>query len=159
MERIKRNIMSELGRSRYTSWVLNLMSIIMVVGVGILLYWEFADYDILEPQPGNYSLDKEVYTNGETLNIHFKICKKKNIRERIIGRFVDGVIFSTPDLQSNFDVQCYDTFITKASIPDTLPAGNYVYEEQVIYKVNPIREVSYTFTTPRFEVVNERDCD
>jgi hypothetical protein len=154
MEKIKRNIMAELGRSKLTNWVLNLMCIIMLAGVGLISYWGFKDYDILEPQIGNYGLDKEVYENGETLNIHFEICKRLPFREKIVGRFVDGVIFSIPDNESNFDVKCYDTYITGVSIPETLPEGNYIYEEQVTYKVNPIREVTYTFETPRFTVVN-----
>jgi hypothetical protein len=159
MKKIERNIMAEIGRSKMTGWILNLMCIIMVAMLVLLSYWGFKDYEVLEPQVGNYQLDKDEYKAGEVLKIHFKICKRLPIRERIVGRFVDGVIFSIPDNQSNFDVGCYDTYITGVSIPDTLPAGNYIYEEQVTYKVNPIREITYTFETPRFTVIDSEDCD
>lgn len=151
---LHRNIMAELGRSKYTSWILNLMCIMMVAGLGILLYWNYADYEILEPRVGNYQLDKDVYEQGETLRIKFVICKNRDLRERVVGRFIDGVIFSVPENQSNFEPICYDTYLTGISIPTTLPAGDYIYEEQVFYQVNPIREIHYTFSTPRFTVVN-----
>lgn len=155
MRGIHKNIMAELGRSKYIGWLLNLMVVFMTIGVGILLYWNFAKYEILEPKIGNYQLEKDVYEQGETLRIKFVICKNRDIRERVVGKFIDGVIFSVPDINSNFEPTCYDTYITGVTIPMTLPTGEYIYEEQVFYQVNPIREVSYRFETPRFTVVEK----
>jgi hypothetical protein len=109
MEKIKRNIMSELGRSKYTSWVLNLMSIIMVVGVGILLYWSLADYDILEELEGNYTLSKYEFVTGESFAINLHVCKNSNLPETVYGRFIDGVIYSLPEQKFFFEKGCYDT--------------------------------------------------
>lgn len=143
-----------LGRSKYTEWVLNLMLLLMLAFVGILVYWSFHTYEILTPLEGNYQLSREEYKRGDVLEIRFHICKNTSIRERVFGRFVDGVIFSVPDNQSNFDIGCYDTFITSVNIPSTLPSGNYYYEEKVVYEVNPIRTVEYVFRTPGFRVID-----
>jgi len=139
--------------SRCNDWILNVLLVVVAILVGTILYWQIAPYNILEAKEGNYTLDKTVYKQGEDFPIHFEICKNMEIEEDIYGTFIDGVIYSIPDNSSNFDVGCYSTYISSVNIPDNLPAGTYVYEETVIYHVNPLRIVTYTFTTEEFEVI------
>ena len=148
-----KNWFAEMGKSKYTEWILNIMLIIMLTFVGVITYWHLRDYEVLTSLEGNYSLDKYEFRKGEEFNIHFKICKNLSYRELIFGRFVDGVIFSVPDNSSDFDIGCYDTYITSVKIPNTLPVGTYVYEEKIVYRVNPLKEVTYTFRTPEFSVI------
>lgn len=143
-----------MGKSRIFEWLINILLVVSLTFSVVFIYWLVNPYDIIEPLEGNYELDKYVFEHGERLDIHLRICKKENIRETILGRFVDGVIFSIPSNESNFEAKCYDSYISSVSIPSTLPEGNYVYEEQVIYQVNPIRTISYTFRTPLFQVVD-----
>ena len=82
-----------------------------------------------------------------------ELCKNKEIEEDVYGKFIDGVIYSIPENSSSFEVGCYSTYILSVTIPDNLPAGTYIYEETIVYRVNPLRTVTYTFTTPEFEVV------
>jgi hypothetical protein len=155
MEQKNKNIFVAMGQSRWTGTILNLVLISMVAIFGILAYWQFKEYNILEPQIGNYTLEKDTYVQGEEFRVKFVICKNLPYQEQVLGRFVDGVIFSTPDINSNFEVKCYDTFISSVSIPKTLPAGTYVYQETIVYHPNPLKEISYTFTTPEFTVVEK----
>jgi len=149
------NIMSNIGRSKYTDWALSIVSLGMMIAFGLILYWSLANYNVLEELEGNYQIDKTVYTQGERFDIHLRICKNDNIREDVYGRFVDGVIYSVPENTSNFDIGCYDTIINSISIPDSLPEGTYSYSEDIVYKVNPIKEITYRFTTPEFTVVDD----
>lgn len=145
--------MEKLHSSRFTEWILNIVLMFMLGFVGLLIYWQFAEYEVLTPLEGNYTLDKYTFKNGEDFNIHFQICKNMQIPEDIYGRFVDGVIYPVPENSSDFEVGCYDTYITSVSIPHSLPEGKYTYQEDVMYQVNPIREIKYTFSTPEFEIV------
>ena len=78
-----------------------------------------------------------------------------DFREDVYGKFIDGVIYSVPENTSDFETGCYDTVINSVKIPDSLPEGTYFYEETVVYRVNPLKEVSYTFKTPEFTVVED----
>lgn len=140
-------------RNKGNDWILNILLIVVAFLVGTILYWQIAPYKILEAKEGNYTLDKYEYKKGEDFPIHFEICKNMDIEEDVYGKFIDGVIYSIPENSSDFETGCYSTYISSVNIPDNLPAGHYVYEETIIYRVNPIRTVTYTFTTPRFEVV------
>jgi hypothetical protein len=144
---------AKYNRSKVSDWILNVLLFSVIFLVGLLCYWEIRDYEVLTPLENNYELSKEVYKKGEVLEIKFRICKNLNYPEQVLGRFVDGVIFSIPDKNTNFDVGCYDTYLTGVSIPETLPEGDYIYEEKIVYRVNPFKTIEYTFTTPPFAVV------
>lgn len=141
--------------NKLNGWILNILLVVVLFLVGVILYWQIYPYNILEAKEGNYTLDKTVYKQGEDFDIHFKICKNMEIDEDVYGKFIDGVIYSIPENSSDFEVGCYDTYISSVSIPDNLPAGSYVYEETIIYRVNPIRNITYTFTTEQFEVIED----
>lgn len=141
--------------NRVNGLILNILLIVILFLLGMVLYWQVYPYNILEVKEGNYLLDKTVYKQGEDFNIHFEVCKNIDIEEDIYGKFIDGVIYSIPENSSNLKKGCYSTYILGVSIPNNLPEGKYIYEETIIYRVNPIRTITYTFTTPEFEVVVE----
>lgn len=150
-----RNIFKQMGKSKYITWVLNIMLILMLFFAGIFIYWHTARYEVITPLEGNYELDKLIFQRGEPLPIRLRICKNLDYSEQVFSRFIDGVIYSLPDNKSSFDVQCYDTYLTESTIPETLVPGTYYYEEKIVYRVNPIKTVEYTFRTPQFEVVEK----
>lgn len=152
------NIMSRFEESKIMSVLINILLISAFIYFGFVVYWILEPSNVIKELEGNYQLDKTVYTQGESFPIHLRICKNRQLREDIYGRFIDGVIFSIPENTSDFDKGCYDTYISSVSIPETLPDGKYYYEEKVVYQLNPIRTVEYTFKTPKFEVVGN-DCN
>ena len=152
------NVFAKMGQSKYITWVLNIMLLVTLACVGVVSHWHINDYEVLTVYQENYSIEKEAYKQGEQLKIRLDLCKNLDYTEQVYGRFVDGVIYALPDTASDFDVTCYDTFLTEVKIPKNLPPGTYYYEEKVIYRVNPIKTVEYTFRTPEFEVVGQL-CD
>lgn len=149
---IKKNIFVMI-KDGYVKWVLNILLILMLAFLFFVVYWTSADYEVLVPGEENYSISKTTYKQGEVLDIHLNLCKNMNFQEDIFGRFVDGVIYAVPENTTNFEVDCYDTTLAAVKVPDSLPEGNYVYREQIVYQVNPLRQITYTFETPEFEVV------
>lgn len=148
-----KNLFVYMGQSKWTGIILNIVLLLMLATFSVIAYWEFKSYEVLTFNDGNYTLEKDTYHRGEEFKIRLKVCKHYDLEEHVLGRFIDGVIFSVPDITSNFDTGCYDTFLTSVRIPSTLPEGKYIYEETVVYKVNPLKEVTYTFKTPEFEVI------
>lgn len=148
-------IFEKMGKSKFTEWSLNVVVIAVFVFIAIIFYWLLRPYEVITPLEGNYEIDKMVYMQGERFDIHLRICKNIQIKEDVFGRFIDGVIFSVPENTSNFEKGCYDTIISSVKIPRTLPTGDYIYREQIVYKVNPLREITYTFETPKFSVIDD----
>lgn len=148
-----KKILEFMKSPRCTEIIINILLGFILLAVGTILFWQLYPYKVLTPQEGNYTLDKLEYKQGESFAIKFNICKNLDFEEDVYGRFVDGVIYSVPENSNHFPTGCYDTYIVSADIPNTLPAGTYVYEEIVVYHVNPIRTIEYTFTTPEFTIV------
>jgi hypothetical protein len=64
--------------------------------------------------------------------------------------FVDGIIYSVPEVVSiKNEIGCH-TNIVQMYIPRGLPAGEFFVETNYRYKVNPIRTVDVVTQTERF---------
>jgi len=121
--------------------------------LSLLGFWWLYPYNVLEAREGNFSLSKQVYEQGEILDVQLILCKNMEVSEHVLGRFIDGIIYTIPDKVSDLEGGCYKTTLVSVKIPDNLPSGKYIYTEEVVYQVNPIRQVKYHFETPEFEVV------
>jgi hypothetical protein len=146
-------ILGFMKSPRCTDIIIDILLVFVLLTLGVILFWELYPYKVLTPREGNYSLEKLEYKQGESFPIKFNLCKNLDFEEDVYGRFIDGVIYSVPENSSNFDTGCYDSYITSVSIPETLPPGIYTYEETIIYRVNPLKTIEYTFITPEFKIV------
>lgn len=125
--------------------------IVLVTG-----YWQLYPYEVLDIHEGHFHLDNSVYIAGENLEIGINFCKMLDYPEVLLGEFVDGIIYTLPNKETNLRVDCYETTMISAHIPANLPAGEYKYVETVQYRVNPIRIIEYKAETGLFTVVEKK---
>jgi hypothetical protein len=139
--------------NKLTSIALNIILVGMIGLIGLIAYWGFRPYNILEYETCDLQTVKESYEVGEVLDFRLQFCKKGNYTATIIRSFHDGVVYMFPALTSKLDEGCYDYYANTTVVPN-VQSGTYTYKTQWEYRVNPIRTVTYEFTSNEFRVVN-----
>jgi len=140
--------------NKMTGIVLNLILLGMLVVVGLVVYWQVKTYDIITYEQDHLQTTKYTYVVGEPFTYHAHFCKRGDYSSTIIRTLHDGVIYIFPAILSHSDQGCYDFISTTTETPN-VPSGTYVFETEVIYKVNPLREVSYKVRSNEFEIISE----
>ncbi len=135
-------------------------SSILIIGTAMLLgllmmYWLNAPYHPLElhQSPAPVS-PRQVKANG-ILFAHFDYCKSINATDRITRDLVgDKVVINLPpQVQlANTPVGCQE-IDAPIVLPNVMTYGKYHIHYTIVYKVNPIREVTIEFDTEEFEIV------
>lgn len=95
-------------------------------------------------------INKEV-KQGSILYYSLDYCKTMELPVTVRRRFVDGLIYSLPDISANNAVGCREQIIGM-EIPQNLPTGDYVLAITYSYQVNPIRKVEVGTHTEKFVI-------
>lgn len=69
-------------------------------------------------------------------------------------QFIDGIIYSLPDSSAQLKRGC-GKLTNSIRIPSSLPPGNYYLQASVSFKVNPIRTITNTYITEKFDVIKK----
>lgn len=149
-----KNIWSFTMENKLTGIILNLILLGMVVILGLIVYWSVRKYEIIDYGQGHLQTTKQVYEVGEPLTYRSNFCKTGDYSSTIIRTLRDGVIYLFPVIVSKSEEGCYDFISTTTETPN-VPSGTYVFETEVIYKVNPLKEVTYHYKSNEFEIVND----
>ena len=131
--------------------LLNIVLFIMIGLLAILTYWNLYPYDIVDWKIDHYQTTKDVYVVGETLTYRTAFCKKGDYVAQQIRRLQDGVVYLFPDLTSSTQAGCLDFISTSTTVPN-VPEGEYFFQVEFVYKVNPIREIHYTMQSNWFMI-------
>ena len=148
------SIWIKMGRSEINNWILNILLIGLVFVIGLILYWGFRPYDIIEYKIDYFEMTKESYVVGEPLTYRIAFCKTGDYRGEVIRHIKDGVVYSFPLITSNIPEGCND-FISSSSITPNVPSGTYSFENEIVYHPNPIRTIRYKMSSEPFEIVND----
>lgn len=140
--------------SKLTGVVLNMILIGLVFVIGLILYWSFRPYDIVEYQTKTFEMVKDEYRVGEPLTYRLAFCKTGNYSATQIRTLHDGVIYIFPPIESKTREGCHDFVSTSTPTPN-VPSGTYTFQTEVVYKPNPIREISYIMESNPFRIVND----
>lgn len=138
---------------KWTGTILNLILVGMTAGLCLLLYWGFRPYNIVEYKIDTLEMQKDSYVVGEPLTYRLNFCKKGNYSATQIRTLHDGVIYIFPPIESKTKEGCHNFISTSTPTPN-VPSGTYTFETEVVYRPNPLREISYHITSGEFEIVN-----
>jgi hypothetical protein len=139
--------------NKVTSIALNIILVGMIVLIGLIAYWGFRPYNIIEFDVPILQTEKEMYEVGEPLTYRSSFYKKGNYEATIIRSLHDGVVYLFPVIISKTREGSYDFISTTTTVPN-VPSGTYIFETEIIYHPNPIREITYNIKSNEFEVVN-----
>jgi hypothetical protein len=120
----------------------------------ILMYWMFWPVKTLEVLNNPVPVDKTSYKPGDTIYATVDYCKYTDKTAQVSVAFVDGIIYYMPTTTTNVENGCHKVVVKCAVVPD-MPSGTYHIIVNVLYKVNPVREVSIPYWTQDFQIVND----
>lgn len=106
-------------------------------------------------EEGNYQ-PKSVFRTGERLTYAFEYCKTRNTPAEIFGSYIDTVKIDMPSIRINSKVGCNRTISDLFKVPKILPSGKYHFEVELLYQVNPLREVRVRYRTEDFQIINQQ---
>lgn len=148
------DVFSKTMESKWTGIVLNLILIGMLSGLFLLLYWGFKPYNIVKYNVDELVMLKNSYEVGEPLTYRSSFCKSGDYSSTIIRTLHDGVIYIFPAISSHTSEGCWDFISTTTPTPN-VPTGTYTFETEVIYRPNPLREITYHIKSNEFKIINE----
>ena len=147
------NIFETMGKSRYFEWVVNILLVVTLAVIGLIFYWELYPYEIIDWKIDQFQTIKQSYTVEEPLTYRTAFCKEGDYIATQIRRLEDGVVYLYPDFQSSTREGCYD-FVVSSTIVPNVSTGEYIFELELVFKPNPIREIHYTMRSNSFKIVN-----
>ena len=117
------------------------------------VFWSLYPYNPLkinvQPLP---VINKEV-KRGDSLVYNLDYCKSTDSSVLISRSFIDGVIFSIPDVTAKNLKGCRSNLIS-LQVPESIPVGDYYLKVTYKYKVNPIRTMLLEAVSEKFTVID-----
>lgn len=117
---------------------------------GYMLFWPIKVIDWLD---GNFITCKTQYRIGEVMRYRLHYNKYFPLEAETVVYFEDGIMFQMPSTVTNNPTGERDFVKVAFKIPEELPPGRYKLKEYIIYKVNPLRSITYTLVSNQFEVI------
>ena len=134
-----------------------LLCLLFLVGVSMVTGFYLYKFDANPPVVINNSpipTDKDIYHLGDDIYVTFDYCRYTDVPVTRYISFTDGLSFQLPPLTvSGGNVGC-DTNTTRiATIPLSLPLGDYSIEGKSEYQVNFLATRIVTWKTQEFTVI------
>jgi hypothetical protein len=120
----------------------------------LISYWQFYPYTPFTLKSPIITTENS-YVAGKELKYKLSYCKSDDQIVTVSRGFIDGVIYSMPDVTASNPEGCRETEI-QITVPN-IPAGKYQLRITYSYKVNPIRSVSITCLTNNFQITEKEE--
>lgn len=134
---------------------LNTFSYISLLGsfafLAVIGFWVLYPYKplVINKEPMEVLTPK--VKAGDNLVYKVEYCKYMSLNTSISKSLVDGIIFQLGSTIGNMSIGC-GTNTIYVNMPKELPVGEYKLKEIWEYQVNPLRKISVTAQTEKFEV-------
>ena len=115
-------------------------------------YWLFYPYKILEFSDPVFPVLTKTVKAGEQVQYRARYCKYMPIGFTVTRKFIDGIIYTVPSVESNNPTGCHDN-VVYIEVPKNIPAGEFTLEMLYRVKINPIRTIDIIMNTEKFNVV------
>jgi len=136
--------------------ILGYLALAFMGGCLIIAYiWLFCPYKTIEFN-SDFKMAKTVYTQGEETFYTIDYCKYTDVNPVIKKKFIDGIIFTAENNSAQLAKGCRVQAVP-ILIPDTLPVGKYKLEVELVYKVNPVRNINIVHYSNWFTVVEKHN--
>lgn len=124
--------------------------IIVFIWLIFMFWWLYPYKPIKMKQP--FELITSEVKQGGLLTYKQDYCKNTKVMPTVQRYFIDGLIYATGEVSPTLKEGCRNN-IASIQIPRNLPVGEYYMKTVVSYKVNPIRVITYEFSTDKFKVI------
>ena len=132
----------------------DLIFLVALVAGTVIGWWELYPYNVGWVQEAPFTVITPVVQPGGTLIVRGWACRWMNSPGFVYRRFVDGLVYNAPGVVMSFRMGCRrDDEDLLISVPPNLPKGVYHVESDIRFQVNPMRAITYHYSTDQFEVV------
>lgn len=117
----------------------------------LVIFWS------LQPFRPIITLEGPIKTNspvkmGSDLILTYRYCKNSNTQGGVVNRYIEGAgVYWLPSIPSNVAIGCKD-LVVPIELPRNLAPGEYTYNAEITYEVNPIKKVTYYFKSEPFKL-------
>lgn len=156
-------------KENFVVWVLKINLAIIFIGGALIIYLYFFQgsnpvelesnvVKTVEPfrnEEGKV-IPKHTFYTGELLTYEFNFCKNVKVPAKMYGAYYDTVKIDMPMVEVNSEKGCQERIASYYKIPAILPSAKYHFEVRLVYQVNPLREVTVTYKTEDFNIINNK---
>lgn len=126
--------------------------IVVLASIAYIAFLLFYPVKITTPRIQPYHIVTPIVQHGESVIYTVDACKFKDYPGIITRFFKSGETLVGIESSPGFaPVGCHKTDVP-VKTPPTMNPGMYSLVLNVAYKINPLRTITYTFTTETFEV-------
>lgn len=144
----------------YTCWAVLAAASMLLVWIFWCLWWPF---EPLTVEPGSWTVvnQNKAVERGGTLMVRMNYCKSENLTAQMVSSIEQGSsLWLLSPQQPAFTLGCHNQQVGIAVIPIALPIeattalgdGKSILRVRLNYRVNPLREVTYSFVTEPFTI-------
>lgn len=111
-------------------------------------------------QPSNYirfydaDAHNYIVRAGDYITIERNYCSRKTVKLLVKRVIRDGITYQMEDDMKIVKKGCFNQQL-KFMVPQTLPAGYYIYDTYAVYKLNPLRNEHVIMQPIQFVVLND----
>lgn len=130
--------------------------IITFLFVCVVSYWWFYPYKPIVYLTPQYKImnENKTATVGGQLVYQVNYCKYVDVIPTITKRYVDGILYDTPQSKGVVARGCHITNVYN-TVPETLVPGTYKMDLVIDYQMNPIRHIIYNNQTEEFTIIKK----
>lgn len=118
----------------------------------LIIFWSLEPFSPVIRLETPITIKNNPVKIGEDLIIEYRYCKDLDTDSGVVNRYIEGSgIYWLTELRSNVDVGCKD-LIVPIELPKNLAPGEYTYNAEITYEVNPIKKTTYYFKSEPFNL-------
>jgi len=125
------------------------LTILIMAWVGFYMLYPFKPLSF--PNKPIPVLTKEIQAGGQ-LEYELEYCRYTEKHSHITRQFIDGVIYTTPSVETINPVGCHK-MIVALKVPETLDTGIYSLRVLVNTEINKLRTIQNEYTTEQFKII------
>jgi len=125
------------------------------LAIGLMLlfgFWMLYPYKPIVFNNVPFPVNKDSYKPNDILIYSVDYCKNTDLNPIVTRYFVDGIIYMTSSNPAVPKPKGCGKLDVQTAIPSSMTKGNYLLKITYEYQMNPIRKVSATAVTERFDV-------
>jgi hypothetical protein len=145
--------MGDHKTSRTLSSIRHFTSYALIVLIGYFIYCQFVPWQVLTIDKQPIPVAQKEVRQGDAFIVWFESTKFAALPARISARWINAVVYQTPDVLADRECGSRATWVSFGDVPDTLPPAEYYVEYVFHYQVNIFRGETIRARTETFKVL------
>ena len=129
--------------------------IVYSVFIGLLLFAYFSFFDGTNSIKFNnevFPTDKAIYAPGDNVFIQVDICRTRRMPGEVTFLLVNEFNIELPTQKVITEKGCEIFWNNVGKIPEFTPNGTYSIRGEARYRINALRQISYSFNSVEFQI-------